>query len=95
VHDARRQFSRFFRLMYHVTRHRPDMRGHSWRLLGECLIHNPRAIGAAVAMIVFYVSLGPLSRHLVAEVQARLDALDAADRVAPASPALLAPAAAA
>jgi radical SAM superfamily enzyme YgiQ (UPF0313 family) len=95
VHDARRQFSRFFRLMFHVTRHRPDMRGHSWRLLGECLIHNPRAIGAAVAMIVFYVSLGPLSRHLVAEVQARLDALDEADQAAPASPALLAPAAAA
>ena len=78
VRDSAREMGRFWRVMKHVTLHRPDMRWRSWRLITECMVRNPKAIRLAVAMVVFYLYLGPLTRFVTDRVEeqiARLDAL--------------------
>jgi radical SAM superfamily enzyme YgiQ (UPF0313 family) len=78
VRDSWREIDRFWRVMKHVTLHRPDMRWLSWRLVVECMVRNPRAVRLAVALVVFYLYLGPLTRFVtdrVREQSARLDAL--------------------
>jgi hypothetical protein len=73
--------------MHHVTWHRPEMRGHVWRILIECLIKNPRAIRTVIVMAVFYLYLGPLTRYLIGEVEARIAELDAVPKLAASEPA--------
>ena len=86
------EFDKFLRIMWYVSRHRPEMRGHVWRLLGECLIRNPRAIRAVMSMSLFYVFLGPLTRMMVEVARAQIAEIDAAGGAVEAAP-VLAPAA--
>lgn len=78
LRDGWREIDRFFNVMWHVTWRRPEMRWRSWWLLLECLIRNPRAVRMAVAMIVFYLYLGPLTRYVTGQVEARLGETDEA-----------------
>jgi hypothetical protein len=78
LRDSWLEFDRFLRIMWHVSWHRPEMRGHVWRLLGECMIRNPRAVRAVMTMSLFYLFLGPLSRMMVEVAQAQIAEIDAA-----------------
>ena len=92
LRDSWLEFDKFLRIMWYVSRHRPEMRGHVWRLLGECLIRNPRAIRAVMSMSLFYVFLGPLTRMMVEVARAQIAEIDAAGGAVEAAP-VLAPAA--
>jgi radical SAM superfamily enzyme YgiQ (UPF0313 family) len=87
VRDSWREIDRFFRVMHHVTWHRPEMRRHVWRILIECLIKNPQAIRTVIVMAVFYLYLGPLTRYLIGQVERQIAELDAADEPAVPEPA--------
>jgi radical SAM superfamily enzyme YgiQ (UPF0313 family) len=65
LRDSRLEFDKFLRIMWHISRHRPEMRGHVWRLLVECMVRNPRAVRAVMTMSLFYLFLGPLSRVMI------------------------------
>jgi radical SAM superfamily enzyme YgiQ (UPF0313 family) len=78
LRDSYLEFDKFVRIMWHVSRHRPEMRGHVWRLLAECMIRNPRAVRAVMTMSLFYLFLGPLSRMMVEVAQAQIAEIDAA-----------------
>jgi radical SAM superfamily enzyme YgiQ (UPF0313 family) len=78
LRDTVLEFGRFGRIMWHITRHRPEMRGHVWRLLAECMIRNPLAVRAVVSMSLFYIFLGPLSRMMVGVAEAQIAEIDAA-----------------
>jgi hypothetical protein len=78
LRDSWREIDRFIRVMHHVTWRRPDMRWHAWRLLAECMIRNPRAVRTAVAMVVFYLYLAPLTRYVTDHVEQKIVELDAA-----------------
>ncbi|HXP02586.1 MAG TPA: radical SAM protein [Stellaceae bacterium] len=77
LREAWREIDRLFAILWHVTRYRPEMRRHVWRVLGECAIKNPLALRAVVAMSHFYIFLGPLSRLMVERAQARIAEIDA------------------
>jgi radical SAM superfamily enzyme YgiQ (UPF0313 family) len=95
LRDSWLEFDRFLRIMWHVSRHRPEMRGYVWRLLGECMIRNPRAVRAVMTMSLFYLFLGLLSRMMVEVALAQIAEIDAAGTtVDPAIPAPLSAAAA-
>ena len=79
VRDSWREIDRFFKVMWNVTRHRPEMRRHVWRILLECLIKNPRAIRTVIVMAVFYLYLGPLTRYVTGQVEQQIAELDAAE----------------
>ena len=87
VRDSWREIDRFFRVMHHVTWHRPEMRRHVWRILIECLIKNPRAIRTVIVMAVFYLYLAPLTRYLIGQVELQIAELDATDEPALPEPA--------
>jgi len=76
LREAWREIDRLFAILWHVTRYRPEMRRHVWRVLGECAIKNPLALRAVVAMSHFYIFLGPLSRLMVERAQARIAEID-------------------
>jgi radical SAM superfamily enzyme YgiQ (UPF0313 family) len=86
LRDSWLEFDQFLRIMWYVSRHRPEMRGHVWRLLGECLIRNPRAIRAVMTMSLFYVFLGPLTRMMVEVARAQIAEIDASGGAAEAAP---------
>jgi radical SAM superfamily enzyme YgiQ (UPF0313 family) len=83
VRDSVREIDRFWRVMKHVTLHRPDMRWHSWRLIAECMMRNPRAVRLAVALVVFYLYLGPLTRFVTDSVEEQIARLDALPQPSP------------
>jgi radical SAM superfamily enzyme YgiQ (UPF0313 family) len=96
LRDSWLEFGKFLRIMWHVSWRRPDMRGHVWRLLLECLIRNPRAVRAAMSMSLFYIFLGPLTRMMADVARSRIAEIDAAGEAAEAAiplPALAATAA--
>ena len=78
LRDSWLEFDKFIRIMWHISRHRPEMRGYVWRLLGECMIRNPRAVRAVMTMSLFYLFLGPLSRMMVEVAEAQIAEIDAA-----------------
>jgi radical SAM superfamily enzyme YgiQ (UPF0313 family) len=77
LRDWWREFDCFLRIMWRVTRHRPEIRRHVWAILLECLVKRPRAVRATMVLTVFYISLGPFSRYVIEQVKAELAVLDA------------------
>jgi len=63
--DALREFDRFFKIMWHITLYRPEMRRHVWALVLETLVRNPRVIRDVMVATVFYIYLGPLSAFVI------------------------------
>jgi hypothetical protein len=78
LRDWWREFDRFLRIMWRVSRHRPEMRRHVWSLLFECVLWRPRLVRTAMVMTVFYVSLGPFSRYVIEQIKGKLAEFDAA-----------------
>jgi radical SAM superfamily enzyme YgiQ (UPF0313 family) len=76
VRDSLREIDRFFKLMWEVTVHRPDMRKHVWKLLLECFVRNPNAVRNIMVMVVFYLYLAPLSRFWIAETNRQIKAIE-------------------
>ena len=81
LRDWWREFDRFLRIMWRVTRYRPEMRRHVWAILIECMAKRPRAVRAAMVLTVFYISLGPFSRYVIEQVKAELARLDPAEPI--------------
>jgi radical SAM superfamily enzyme YgiQ (UPF0313 family) len=65
LRNSLQEIDRFFRIMWHVTLFRPDMRWHVWALIVETLIRNPAVIRDVMVATVFYMYLGPLSRFVI------------------------------
>jgi radical SAM superfamily enzyme YgiQ (UPF0313 family) len=77
LRDSLLEFDKFLRIMWHLSWHRPEMRGHVWRLLAECMVKNPRAVRAVITMSLFYLFLGPLSRMMADVALAQIAEIDA------------------
>jgi radical SAM superfamily enzyme YgiQ (UPF0313 family) len=65
LRDSLREIDRFFKIMWHITLHRPEMRWHVWALVLETLVRNPNVIRDVIVATVFYIYLGPLSRYVI------------------------------
>jgi radical SAM superfamily enzyme YgiQ (UPF0313 family) len=65
LRDSLREIDRFFKIMWHITQHRPEMRRHVWALVLETLVRNPNVIRDVIVATVFYIYLGPLSRYVI------------------------------
>jgi Domain of unknown function (DUF4070) len=65
LRDSLREIDRFFKIMWHITLHRPEMRRHVWALVLESLVRNPNVIRDVIVATVFYIYLGPLSRYVI------------------------------
>lgn len=52
-------------------------RGPFWRTLGDCLLHNPRAVRTAFSFAALYLHLRPFAAAMDAQIAARIEAVDA------------------
>ena len=78
LRDGMREVDRLIRLLWEITLHRPDMRGHVWRLLFDCLRQNPACARNCMVMVTFYLYLAPLSRLWITETMQQIDELEKA-----------------
>jgi hypothetical protein len=64
------------KLMWHMTLS-PTLRGPFWRTFIDAVRHNPAALEMVGSQIVMYLHLGPFAKRVIAELQERIDAIDA------------------
>jgi hypothetical protein len=79
LRESLREIDHFFKIMWHVTLYRPEMRRHVWALLLETLVRNPGVIRDVIVSTVFYIYLGPLSAFVVERFSKEITDLEAAD----------------
>ncbi|MBS7544951.1 B12-binding domain-containing radical SAM protein [Ancylobacter oerskovii] len=60
------------RACWRMTCQRPDIAWHFWKTFIHCARHNPEALEAAMMNMVLYLHLYPFSRHVIAELDARI-----------------------
>ncbi|WP_425088708.1 B12-binding domain-containing radical SAM protein [Stappia sp.] len=60
------------KLVWSITRHHPEHRGHLWRMIAYTLRTNPRAFNPMLQMVALYVHLGPFSRTVLAHIDAQI-----------------------
>ena len=60
------------KLVWSITRHHPEHRGHLWRMIAYTLRTNPRALNPMLQMVALYVHLGPFSRTVLAHIDAQI-----------------------
>ena len=71
-----RDLGRFVRLMSEITLHRPDMRGHVWRLVLHIARVNPEALPSVMRIAALYIHLGPFSRYVVEQIDGQIGTID-------------------
>ena len=79
IRESLREIDHFFKIMWHITLYRPEMRRHVWALLLETLVRNPGVIRDVIVSTVFYIYLGPLSDFVVERFSKEITDLEAAD----------------
>ncbi|MGE3915749.1 MAG: B12-binding domain-containing radical SAM protein [Hyphomicrobiaceae bacterium] len=70
--EAWQEIDRFFRILWHVTVRRPEMRAPVWRLVVACALRNPKALRNVMVMVVFYLYLPGIARIWIAEAERQL-----------------------
>ncbi len=73
AHELRRTV----RLMWSVTRRKPELRGPFWKLVFHTLRTNPRALRQAMTMAAIYAHLGPFSRYVADRLREKIDVIEA------------------
>lgn len=64
------------RLMWCVTVQKPELRWHFWRTLTDTARHNPAALQTVIALITFYLHLGPFAGYLIKDLDHQIDSID-------------------
>ncbi|MDF2235860.1 B12-binding domain-containing radical SAM protein [Albimonas sp. CAU 1670] len=65
------------RLMWSITRRRPEMRGAVWRLFLHTALTNPRALRHAMNMAAIYAHLGPFSGYVADRLREKIRVIEA------------------
>lgn len=73
----------FGRLLMRIHRSGPGAAGQFWRMLLDCLMHNPKALPYVVMVSALYLHLGPFSRQVVDEIDREIDNIDQGNWQAP------------
>jgi hypothetical protein len=60
------------RLVWSITLHKPEHRGHLWHMIAYTLRHNPRALNPMLQMVALYVHLGPFSRFVLQRIDEQI-----------------------
>ena len=67
----------FLRLCWGMTVTYPELAGHFWGTLYDCMRHRPLAHQGVVRNMAHYMHLYPFSRYLIRTIDARIAAIDA------------------
>ena len=65
------------RLIHCMTFRRPELRPHFWRTVVDCLRHKPRNLKTVLGNSAFYLHLGSFARFLIADLDRKIQAIDA------------------
>ncbi len=64
------------KLMWYMTVTRPALRKHFWGAFFDTAWHNPSALESVIALIAFYVHLGPFAGFLLGDIDRKIEDLD-------------------
>ena len=79
--DRRRRFMSL-ETVHRVVSKVPEAREPFWNVFKKIRVANPRAARHILAMAAIYAHVGPFARYVVAEIDRRIEAIDAAARSA-------------
>jgi radical SAM superfamily enzyme YgiQ (UPF0313 family) len=66
-----------FRLIWHMTIEKPELRAHFWRTLVHIVRHNPSALSLVIILLTPYLHLGAFARFVVGHLERQIAALEA------------------
>lgn len=66
----------FGRLLMRIHRAGPGTAKQFWRMLLDCIVHNPKALPYVVMVSALYLHLGPFSRQVIREIDQEIDNID-------------------
>ncbi len=66
----------FGRLLLRIHRAGPGTSRQFWRMLLDCLVHNPKALPYTIMVSALYLHLGPFSRQVILEIDQEIDNID-------------------
>ncbi|MCK4305973.1 MAG: B12-binding domain-containing radical SAM protein, partial [Candidatus Eisenbacteria sp.] len=69
----------FLRISLQMGVRDQQARGHYWRALGDCLLHNPRALRTVVSFAALYLHVRPFAQFLERRLSGQIEALDTGD----------------
>ena len=55
---------------------RSPYRRHFWRIVRDCLWHNPKALESVLMLAAFYAHLGQFSQFVIRELDRQIDEID-------------------
>jgi radical SAM superfamily enzyme YgiQ (UPF0313 family) len=73
--DARKKFGGA-EMLHRLLANVPEPREVFRQTLSHCLATNPRSVRWLIAMMALYLHLGPFSRHVIREIELRIETLD-------------------
>jgi radical SAM superfamily enzyme YgiQ (UPF0313 family) len=71
------------RLIWRMPSAAPGARRHFFQALLSCALHNPRALPALFMLGALYLHHGPFSRHVIAQIERQIEAVETGAWVAP------------
>jgi len=80
--DARKKFGGA-EMLHRLLANMPEPREVFRETLSHCLATNPRSVRWLIALMALYLHLGPFSRHVIREIELRVERLDNGPSVVP------------
>jgi hypothetical protein len=80
--DARRKFGGA-EMLHRLLANVPEPRDVFRQTLSHCLSSNPKSVRWLMALMALYLHLGPFSRHVIREIELKIEKLDAEPGIAP------------
>ena len=80
--DARKKFGGA-EMLHRLLANMPEPREVFRETLSHCLATNPRSVRWLIALMALYLHLGPFSRHVIREIELRIERLDNGPSVVP------------
>jgi radical SAM superfamily enzyme YgiQ (UPF0313 family) len=79
--DARKKFGGA-EMLHRLLANVPEPRDVFRETLAHCLATNPRSVRWLIALMALYLHLGPFSRHVIREIELKIDLLDGEPAIA-------------
>jgi radical SAM superfamily enzyme YgiQ (UPF0313 family) len=82
VTDAQRKFGGT-EILHRLLANMPEPRDEFRQTLSHCLSTNPKSVRWLASLMALYLHLGPFSRHVVREIELKIERIDAEESIIP------------
>ena len=63
-------------MLHRIITNLPEPRDMFWQTFTECVSANPRSARWLVALMAFYLHLGPFSRYVIQQIELKIEEIE-------------------